>query len=110
MRISGPFYEGDSILRPGPTAGSAGSPVADQAPELLHRNTTAEVDRFALEQRARQLRSEYVARLFRRAGEVIDGWFERSRQRERDAYLAKSVDLADLERRIHSLERTGFVG
>lgn len=36
---------------------------------------------------------------------AVDGWFYRQRQKEREAYLAQSADLADLERRVRKLER-----
>lgn len=39
--------------------------------------------------------------------ERLDRWFWRQQQREREAYLAKAQDLADLEARIKALERGG---
>ncbi len=36
---------------------------------------------------------------------AVDGWFYRQRQKERESYLAQSADLADLERRVRTLER-----
>ena len=35
----------------------------------------------------------------------LDGWFWRQEQKEREAYLARSKDIFDLERRIRALER-----
>ena len=35
----------------------------------------------------------------------LDAWFWRQAQREQEAYLAKSRDVFDLERRIRALER-----
>ena len=35
----------------------------------------------------------------------LDGWFWRRAQKEREAYLAGSVDVFDLERRIAALQR-----
>src|SRR6476646_7811391 len=35
----------------------------------------------------------------------LDAWFWRQAQREQEAYLAKSLDVFDLERRIRALER-----
>jgi hypothetical protein len=37
----------------------------------------------------------------------LDGWFTRQEQRQREAYLAQSQDICDLERRIRHLERHG---
>jgi hypothetical protein len=39
-----------------------------------------------------------------RSFEAIDNWFHRQRQNEREAWLAQSSDLCDLERRIRQLE------
>lgn len=39
--------------------------------------------------------------------ERLDSWFARRQQRERDAYLAQSCDIFDLEYRIRQLERRG---
>ena len=36
---------------------------------------------------------------------ALDDWFYRGRQKDREAFLAQSVDLADLERRLVKLER-----
>ena len=44
----------------------------------------------------------------RRSLAAIDGWFDRQRQNDRDAYLAQSLDLADLERRLRKLERNAL--
>ncbi len=35
----------------------------------------------------------------------LDGWFWRQMQKDREAYLARSSDVFDLERRIDALER-----
>ena len=35
----------------------------------------------------------------------LDRWFWRQRQKDRDAYLAGSTDIADVERRLRDLER-----
>ena len=36
---------------------------------------------------------------------AIDNWFYRQRLKEREAYLAQSADIFELERRIQHLER-----
>jgi hypothetical protein len=35
----------------------------------------------------------------------VDGWFWRQQQAEREAYLAASVDVLELERRLEALDR-----
>lgn len=42
-----------------------------------------------------------VSRLFER----LDSWFWRKRQSAREAYLARSADVFEVERRIRALER-----
>jgi len=38
----------------------------------------------------------------------LDHWFWRQRQKSRDAYLAGSSDVADVERRLRELERRPY--
>jgi hypothetical protein len=38
----------------------------------------------------------------------LDHWFWRQRQKDRDAYLAGSVDIVDVERRLRELERRPY--
>jgi hypothetical protein len=38
----------------------------------------------------------------------LDHWFWRQRQKSRDAYLAGSADIADVERRLRDLERRPY--
>ena len=38
----------------------------------------------------------------------IDNWFYRRQLKEREAYLARSADIFDLERRIRDLERRPY--
>jgi hypothetical protein len=40
--------------------------------------------------------------------EKLGSWFERAEQRRRADYLASSSDLAELERRMRSLEKNGY--
>jgi hypothetical protein len=113
MRITAPLYEGDSLLRYGVPAGGADEAPARKAAGTLQRNTTLDVpglDSWKLEQRARQLRSDYVWNLMAGLADRIDGWFARARQREQEAYLAQAQDHVDLERRIRALERSGSLG
>ena len=39
---------------------------------------------------------------------VLGGWFHRQQVKEREAYLAKSTDIFDLERRIRDLDRRPY--
>jgi hypothetical protein len=113
MRITAPLYEGDSLLRYGVPAGGADEAPAQKAADTLQRNTQQDLtglDSWKLEQRARQLRSEYVWSLMSGLADRIDGWFARARQREQEAYLAKAQDHVDLERRLRALERSGSLG
>jgi hypothetical protein len=113
MRITAPLYEGDSLLRYGVPAGGADEAPAQKAVETLQRNTQPDLtglDSWKLEQRARQLRSEYVWSLMSALADRIDGWFARARQREQEAYLSQAHDHVDLERRLRALERSGSLG
>jgi hypothetical protein len=38
----------------------------------------------------------------------LDNWFARQEQREREAYLAQSADIFELEQRIRRLERVPY--
>jgi hypothetical protein len=40
--------------------------------------------------------------------EYLGRWLEHAEQRRKDEYLAGARDLAELERRIRSLERDGY--
>jgi hypothetical protein len=40
--------------------------------------------------------------------EKLGNWFERAEQRRLGDYLASSSDLAELERRMRSVERNGY--
>jgi len=43
--------------------------------------------------------------ILQRALSALDNWFYRQRMKDREAYLGKSQDIFDLERRIRDLER-----
>ncbi len=40
--------------------------------------------------------------------EKLSNWFEAAERRRREAYLASSVDIVQLEQRIRSLETNGY--
>ncbi|MGV2293617.1 DUF3563 family protein [Trinickia sp. YCB016] len=40
--------------------------------------------------------------------EKLSNWFETAERRRREAYLASSADIVQLEQRIRSLETTGY--
>lgn len=40
--------------------------------------------------------------------EKLSNWFESAERSRRDAYLASSADIVDLERRLRSLESDGY--
>jgi hypothetical protein len=62
-------------------------------------------DFLAIEREARAMRARVVALMFRRIGRAIERAVWRARQRDIEKYLAKSSDLADLERRMRELEQ-----
>lgn len=62
-------------------------------------------DIMAIEREARAMRARVIGLMFRRIGRAIERAFWRMRQRDIEKYLAKSSDLADLERRIRGLEQ-----
>jgi hypothetical protein len=41
--------------------------------------------------------------------EKISNWFDSAERSRRDAYLASSTDVFDLERRLRSLESSGYM-
>jgi Protein of unknown function (DUF3563) len=69
----------------------------------MNRELTHE-DFMAIERDARELRARVIGLMFRRIGRAIERAFWRMRQRDLEKYLAKSTDLADLERRMRDLE------
>ncbi|MGC7406014.1 DUF3563 family protein [Pandoraea pneumonica] len=40
--------------------------------------------------------------------EVVNTWFETAERRRREAFLAESKDIVELEQRIRSLETAGY--
>jgi Protein of unknown function (DUF3563) len=67
--------------------------------ELTHE------DFMAIEREARALRARVAGLMFRRMGRAIERAVWRARQRDIEKYLAKSSDLADLERRMREIEQ-----
>ncbi len=41
--------------------------------------------------------------------EKISNWFDSAERSRRDAYLASSADVSDLERRLRALENSGYM-
>ncbi|HWX13184.1 MAG TPA: DUF3563 family protein [Trinickia sp.] len=41
--------------------------------------------------------------------EKISSWFDSAERSRRDAYLASSTDVFDLERRLRALENSGYM-
>ncbi|MCG1042149.1 DUF3563 domain-containing protein [Mycetohabitans sp. B8] len=39
---------------------------------------------------------------------ALSNWFEKAERRRREAYLAQSADIFELERRIRALENNGY--
>jgi Protein of unknown function (DUF3563) len=108
MYFKPPMYEGDGYIRDG--LGTHLEPVlaADTITGQIPLSALA-----VLERDARRERSAYLLALLVRIG----AWFKaipaRARETEAERYLAKSTDLADLERRIRRLNygvRNGFAG
>ncbi len=116
MKLQLPLYEGDSIIRYGPT--TSPEPVADQrqahsTPNLSQRSkaripaSVPALDIAAIEAQARALRAEAIADLVTRAWAWFGSYFERQRRRRDEEYLARSKNLAELEHRLRKLERQG---
>jgi hypothetical protein len=112
MKLEVPLYEGDSIIRHGPT--TSPGPVAGQSqthstPGLLQRNIApvSALEIAEIEARARVLRAAAIADLASRAWAWLGNYFERARRRREEEYLARSQNLAELEYRLRKLERQG---
>jgi len=100
MRITYPLYEGDGYLhyRNAPTSKTEST------------TTTQGVDVRAIEQRARALRREAISNLLARLGDWLGSKLQSGRRRDVEAYLARSTDHADLERRLRDVERKDQLG
>jgi len=116
MKLHSPLYEGDSIIRYGPTTSPkpvAGQRQAHSTPGVLQRNMAPvpaalpALDFAEIEARARALRAAAIADLASRAWTWLGTYFERARRRREEEYLARSQSLAELEHRLRELERRG---
>jgi hypothetical protein len=118
MKLQLPLYEGDSIIRYGPT--TSPDPVAGQqqthsTPKILQRSSPAPaasspaLDIAEIEARARALRAAAIAEMAGRAWTWLGTYFERARRRRQEEYLARSQNLAELEHRLRKLERQGHL-
>jgi len=117
MKLQLPLYEGDSIIRYGPTTSPdpvAGQQQAHSTPKMPQRsNITAAATSLPalniaeIEARARALRAAAIADLVSRAWTWLGTYFERARRRREEEYLARSQSLAELEHRLRKLERQG---
>ncbi|MGH8680003.1 MAG: RSP_7527 family protein [Burkholderiales bacterium] len=119
MKLQLPLYEGDSIIRYGPTTSPdpvAGPQQSHSTPKIPQRSSSigaatdsAVVDIAEIEARARALRAEAIAELAGRAWTWLGTYFERARRRREEEYLARSQSLAELEHRLRKLERQGHL-
>jgi len=118
MKIQLPLYEGDSIIRYGPTTSPdpvAGQQQAHSTPKIPQRSSTpaatsgCALDLPEIEARARALRAAAIAEMVSRAWRWLGTYFERARRRREEEYLARSQNLAELEHRLRKLERQGHL-
>ena len=91
-----PMYEGDGFIHS----------MQDRLP-ASRTNATAVSEHREIEPRARQLRSEALARLLRRLAAWLEKKIMRVRMSALENYLSRSSDLADVERRLRQAERDG---
>jgi hypothetical protein len=111
MKLQLPLYEGDSIIRYGPTTSPdavAGQQQAHSTPKILQRSLPA-LDIPEIEARARALRAVAIAEMAGRAWTWLGTYFERARRRRQEEYLARAQNLAELEHRLRKLERQGHL-
>ena len=118
MKLQLPLYEGDSIIRYGPTTSPdpvAGSQQAHSTPRMPQRSSRPAATRGSpldipeIEARARALRAAAIADLVSRAWTWLGTYFERERRRRQEEYLARAQNLAELEHRLRKLERQGHL-
>jgi hypothetical protein len=89
----------DSLLNPDFAVPDMRNVGGGDARDLAHE------DIMAIEREARAMRARVVALMFRQVGRAIERAVWRARQRDVEKYLAKSSDLADLERRMREIEQ-----
>lgn len=111
MRLTGPLYEGDSLLRSGPGFGEEAETEAATPSKPTQEPARAlfELSEAEVEANARAMRARYIAELFSRAWARLEAWVEKGRRARDEAYLARAQNLADLEDRMRRLERDGYV-
>ncbi len=118
MKLQLPLYEGDSIIRYGPTTSPepvAGRQQAHSTPKLPRRSKARDqapegaLDFAAIEASARALRAAAIAEMAGRAWTWLGTYFERARRRRQEEYLARAQNLAELEHRLRKLERQGHL-
>jgi hypothetical protein len=115
MRLTGPLYEGDSILRKGRNTDlepETAPNESDFTPDLVHRTIPPGTDVFKLnhweiEGRARALRAQMLAAYARQFWRWLGKRFEQARQRREEEHLARAQNVAELEGRLRKLEREG---
>ena len=71
------------------------------------RETSAEADLAAAKARAVAVNAQPRPPVAATWLDRLDQWAWRQTQKQREAYLAESTDLVDLESRVRALERTG---
>ncbi len=116
MKLEVPLYEGDSIIRHGPTTspGAVAGPRQQphSTPRILQRTMepirtpVTALDVAEVEARARALRAAVIADLMRRGWKWLSAFYDRALQRREEEYLARSrsrAELRKLERRGHPL-------
>jgi hypothetical protein len=111
MKIELPLYEGDSIIRHGPTMSPgpvAGQDHADSTPLVPQRNIDP-IDILDIEARARRLRAAAIADIVGRFAKWLGASLDRARRRREEEYLARAQNLAELEHRMRKLERQGHL-
>jgi hypothetical protein len=106
VKLATPLYEGDSIIRPGPTAWADSVGEVHDTADFVQRDS-ASVDLAKIEARARVLRAAAVADYLARAWDWLGGQLDRARRRREEEYLARAQSLAELEDRLRKLERQG---
>jgi hypothetical protein len=113
MKHEVPLYEGDSIIRHGPSTPPetrSGKEQVDSTADLLRRTKTPDaLELIEIEARARALRAATIADLLGRFWTWLGMRLERAHRRRVEEYLARAQNLAELERRLRKLERQGHV-
>ncbi len=90
-----PMYEGDSYIHPSPV--QFPSEVPPQSENHLH----------GAQQDSRKPRTGAARALLLRIADWLDRALRHPRRKALEDYLARSSDLADLERRLQRIERDG---